>query len=412
MALLRSVRLGHAPNCSSAGSVVGAMLVTATGAAVVLNVWADRFLRWVDAGGGSVREDGKVGLDGAVVELGPSAMELVEGMPRVGAGPTEAHLAVTSKCPVACSACYLSAGPGEGDVDLDELRGRLPELAALGVLEVAFGGGEALLRSEVVALCREARALGMVPNLTTSGFGVTPELAVELAGLVGQVNVSLDGLGDVYVASRGWDGTERGLRAISVLSSAGVRVGVNTVLHRAVWDREGALSALGDAVREAGAAEWQWLRLKPTGRGAAVYSGLAPCLDGLWERLLAEEARGIVMRVDCALVPWLAAAGLDVRVAEQLGVRGCVGGGDLWARAADGRWAPCSFAAGEPVGDLDDGYWSDDQNRAWRARAEAPPEPCASCSWRSVCRGGCRIVAGHVVGDVLAPDPECPRVRA
>jgi len=409
--LLKSVRLGHAPNCSSAGSVVGTMLLTAAGASVVLNVWADRFLRWVGEGGGRVRSDGQVGLDGAVVEVSEHGAALLAGMPQVGDGPTEAHLAVTGRCPVACTDCYLSAGPEGDEVDLERLRGQLAELAELGVLEVAFGGGEALLRSEIVALCEEARRLGMTPNLTTSGFGVTPALAVQLAGLVGQVNVSLDGLGDVYVAARGWDGTDRALRAIRALREAGVRVGVNTVLTRAVWEREGALASLGAAIRDAGAQEWQWLRLKPTGRGADVYADLAPCLDGLWERLLVEEAQGIVMRVDCALVPWLAEAGLDPEVAGLLGVRGCVGGQDLWARGVDGTWAPCSFAAGEAVASLEAAWASGATNQAWRARAAAPPEPCASCTWQSLCRGGCRIVAGHVTGDSLAPDPECPRVR-
>ena len=48
----------------------------------------------------------------------------------------------------------------------------------------------------------------------------------------------------------------------------------------------------------------------------------------------------------------------------------------------------------------------------FRAHASKPPEPCASCTWRASCRGGCRVVAEALTRDVHAPDPECPRVRA
>ncbi|MBA3818998.1 MAG: SPASM domain-containing protein, partial [Deltaproteobacteria bacterium] len=44
--------------------------------------------------------------------------------------------------------------------------------------------------------------------------------------------------------------------------------------------------------------------------------------------------------------------------------------------------------------------------RTWRDAAE----PCASCSYHELCRGGCKVVSAHVLGDLTAPDPECPRV--
>jgi radical SAM protein with 4Fe4S-binding SPASM domain len=40
---------------------------------------------------------------------------------------------------------------------------------------------------------------------------------------------------------------------------------------------------------------------------------------------------------------------------------------------------------------------------------DAPAEPCASCSLRGVCKGGCKVVASFLGGG-LGPDPECPRV--
>lgn len=457
MTILR-VRRGHAPNCSATGSVVGLAIGGAFAAAVVLNAFADRFARWVrpPSGGASDPQGGVDGpsaddtppappvprmrreaFGGIVAWPEPPALLYVDddgareaiaaGARPIGgqaapagalSAPTEVHVAVTDRCPVRCDGCYLDAGPDRpADPDATALRDDLDRLAAMGVFEVALGGGEAGLRPDLVDLCRHARDAGMVPNLTTSGFGVTPVLARQLRGLVGQVNVSVDGLDEAYVATRGWDGRAVARRAIAALRDAGVRVGVNTVLTRANLDR---LEALGAELAALGVAEWQWVRFKPAGRGADTWDALAPTpedLDGLWPRLLAiEAATGLVMRVDCALVPFVAAHAPDAGLAARLGLTGCHGGDSLWTRTADGRWAPCSFAHGL-VDDTARGdpaaRWHDEPvAAAWRARAAAPPAPCDTCAWQDVCRGGCRVVAHHLTGDALAPDPQCPRVRA
>lgn len=451
------VRRGRAPNCSATGSVVGLAILSVVAASAVLNAFADRFARWTDTPPGpQPGNDPTPGSDpgpvppnedvprlrresfgGLVAWSSPPAVlyvdhagadaalaagaRLVGGDPVPAEGtlsaPIEVHIAVTDRCPVACDGCYLDAGP---DKPVHEpthaaLTDDLQRLADMGVLEIALGGGEALLRDDVIGLADTVRALGMVPNVTTSGFGLTEGRAAELAARVGQVNVSLDGLSETYAAVRGWDGTAVALRALSRLRDAGVRTGVNTVVTRRNLHH---LDALADTLVAQGVSEWQWLRFKPAGRGAEVYSDLALTADealSLWPRLLAIEARtGLEMRVDCAFVPFVVAHAPPLEAVERLALSGCPGGDSLWSRSADGRWAPCSFAhaTSEAVASPQEGWQHDGTLAAWRARAVAPPEPCASCTYRSVCRGGCRIVAAHVTGDALAPDPACPRVLA
>lgn len=433
----RAIREGHAPNCSSAGSVVSMALVSTVAAGVLVSMWADRLTQWVRGERGddpppTLREE----EDGALVAwpdppavldvdahtaeaLRQGGARVVGGGPPVAGArtaPTEAHLAVTDRCPASCTGCYLSAGPDRPATEPGDLPDRLRELAQMGVFEVAFGGGEALLRDDLLALAEQARALGLVPNLTTSGFGVTPARATRMAALFGQVNVSLDGLGETYDAARGWSGATRGLTALRTLTQAGVRCGVNTVLTRPLLDQPGALEALGRAAAQAGATEWQWLRFKPSGRGAGAWGDLAPRpeqLDAVLPQALElGEALGITVRIDCALVPFVAPVIDDPVRLRTLGVAGCPGGEGLWARSAQGAWAPCSFVDGAPApGGLDAHWRTEPMLEAWRARAAAPPEPCASCAVASVCRGGCRVVSDFLTGDPLAADPECPRVR-
>jgi radical SAM protein with 4Fe4S-binding SPASM domain len=444
---IRSVQRGHTPNCSSAGSVVGLALLSVVGCAVVVNAWADRFFARLDGkprapeapeGGppdppqavsffvrpSTVRARREVG--GAIVAMTdpPALLHVDEAVAdRVGAqwrgapvpgaltAPTEVHVAVTARCPVRCTACYLDAGPEVARGDPKGLDAVLEQLARAGVFEVAFGGGEALARADLVELAATARRLGLVPNVTTSGVGLTAALAARLAAVCGQINVSLDGLGPYYEAVRGWDGAAVALAAIDTLRAAGARVGVNTVICSKNLDH---LPDLALALAARGVTDWTWLRLKPSGRGAAAYADLVVDPERMLELLplaLDFEQRGLAVRFDCALVPFLVAHGPPVEALARLGVRGCPGGHSLLAVDTEGRLAPCSFAVGSAAASVAEGWRDDPTLRAWRDRAAAPPEPCASCEARAICRGGCRIVAEHLTGDPLAPDPECPRVR-
>lgn len=425
---VRAARRGHAPNCSATGLVVGAALLTVAGAGALINAFADRLAAYAErpppGAPPRLRRDGDGGvlawaLPPALVWLDPAGAEraLAAGAALHGpdhapavAAPLEAHLSLGTRCPVRCSTCHVSAGPG-GDPGPDDLPAVLADLAAAGVFEVAFGGGEVLERPDLAELGRVARGLGLVPNLTTSGLGLDAARARELAAVFGQINVSVDGLGDTFRRVRGYDGARHALRALELLRDAGARTGANTVLAGVVVPE---LDALADALAERGVTEWQWLRLKPAGRAAAGWDAARPdaaALRSLWPTALAIEARtGLTLRWDCAMVPFLAAHGVPPEALRLTGAEGCPGGRSLVVRTAGGAWSPCSFA---PDGDRAPfaAAWGDDpQLAAWRHRP--PPPECAACPWLAVCGSGCRVVAAHVTGDPLAADPECPRVVA
>jgi radical SAM protein with 4Fe4S-binding SPASM domain len=331
--------------------------------------------------------------------------------------PLEAHVAVTSRCGAGCEGCYLDARPDGAHVPEDRLLRTLEALGRAGVMTVAFGGGEPILRGDLASLAAHARACGLVPVLTTSGLGLTRARAEELRGFA-QVNVSYDGAGEAYAAVRGFDGAAAAERAVSLLAAAGIPVGVNVVLTRQ------SFGSLEDTLRRArtlGAREAQLLRYKPAGR-AAKLDYLAQRLDAAQIasfarklRALSEEHAGAFrLRIDCALVPFLST---DPELAperfQERGVFGCEAGGALVAVRADGRVAPCSFAgAGTATGErFGEEHAGDPELGRFRAWAREPEEPCASCPLRSTCRGGCKVVTTFLHGRI-GPDPECPRVRA
>ncbi len=344
--------------------------------------------------------------------------------------PVEVHLAVTAKCAAGCEGCYLDARADGVEPPLATLVSRLDALRDAGVFTVAFGGGEPTTREDLAELAQEATRRGITPVLTTSGFGLTPEKAQALRAFA-QVNVSYDGVGDDYAKVRGIDGARAAEAAIGMLAAAGVRVGVNVVMTQSTFPR------LGETLRRArslGAREAQLLRYKPAGRAATLdylarrltpeqAASVGPTLRALAEEhALVPSGEGsdaaradFSIRIDCAMLPFLSAdpeiAGAPDRLAR-LGVFGCEGAQALAAVKVDGSVAPCSFA-GSTASDASglSTLEADPVAARWRAWVAAPPEPCASCSLRAICKGGCKVVSSFLDGQ-HGPDPECPRVRA
>jgi radical SAM protein with 4Fe4S-binding SPASM domain len=333
--------------------------------------------------------------------------------------PLEAHLQITNRCGAGCKGCYTGASP-EGaprEWGLHEWKRALDALAGAGVFHVALGGGESAALPWLGELADHARARGIIPNLTTSGLEGLDAL-VAIADRFGQINVSLDGLGDTYAAVRGFDGFARADAAIRRLREVKREVGINVVVTRHNFAE---LDALFAYAAERRLSEIELLRFKPSGRGARAYADLR-CTDeqhrAFLPAILASARRHRVrVKVDCSYTPMLAHHEPDRALLAELAVYGCTGGDFLVGAKPDGRVTACSFASPPPPhGDhrprVDElaSYWPQpDAFGAFRTWRDAR-EPCASCTYHDLCRGGCKVVSVHVTGDLSAPDPECPRV--
>ncbi|MFN0245866.1 MAG: radical SAM protein [Kofleriaceae bacterium] len=351
--------------------------------------------------------------------------------------PLEAHLQLTNKCTAGCQGCYTgaSAEGAPNEWGLVEWKRAIDALADAGVFHVALGGGESAVLPWLGELADHARARGIVPNLTTSGLDGLDAL-VAIADRFGQINVSLDGLGATYAAVRGFDGFARADTAIRRLREAKREVGINVVVTRHNFDELDAIFAYASDRR---LSEVELLRFKPSGRGARTYGELR-CTDAqhraFLPAILAHAKRyAIRLKVDCSYTPMVVhharkddeghprsnaeggAQVIDRALLAQLAVYGCTGGDFLVGAKPGGQLTACSFAAPPPA--LDDArpkvdalarYWNaPDAFGAFRRWREAA-EPCASCAYHALCRGGCKVVSAHVTGSLSAPDPECPRV--
>jgi radical SAM protein with 4Fe4S-binding SPASM domain len=333
--------------------------------------------------------------------------------------PLEAHLQITNRCAAGCKGCYTgaSAEGAPNEWGLAEWKRALDALADAGVFHVALGGGESAALPWLGELAEHARARGIIPNLTTSGLdGLDGLLAI--ADRFGQINVSLDGLGATYAAVRGFDGFARADAAIRALRDIKREVGINVVVTRHNFSE---LDAIFAYAAERRLSEVELLRFKPSGRGARAYTELR-CTDEQHRAFLptilaAARRHRVRVKVDCSYTPMLAHHKPDRALLADLAVYGCTGGDFLIGAKPDGRITACSFASPPPpLGDERPRvdalatYWTMPDAfgafRNWRDAAE----PCASCEYHSLCRGGCKVVSAHLANNLAAPDPECPRV--
>jgi len=328
--------------------------------------------------------------------------------------PTELHLSITNACPLRCRHCFVSAGPRAPDeMSDDAIHAVLEAAARAGVFHIAFGGGEPFAHPRLLDFARRTLELGMVPNVTTSGALMTPEVA-RACGLFGRIHVSVDGVGGMYQAVRGVDGFPGADRALRMLLRAGAHVGINCVVSRRNIDH---VPAVLRYARSVGVRDVLLLRWKPAGRALGAHEAMCPTPAQhlrLVKRVKWEILRGTRVRFDCSFVPILIAAGAQPRLLERLAVNGCEGGLTLAAVWPNGGLSACSFApAGCHPASAMESSWETaphfERFRAWPKRAA---EPCRSCRCLHVCRGGCHMVAQAVVGDFDAPDPGCPIVAA
>lgn len=156
--------------------------------------------------------------------------------------PRVVMFGITNRCNLACSFCSRDASlPSAWTVD--SAASILEELAAEGVLEVAFGGGEPFLFQGFDVLVNRLRATTpLALSVTTNGTAITRARWPRYAGVFGVVRLSVYPEVDLF----GEDG------AATVLREAGQRWGANLLVDDSSLD---ALPGQLVALAAAGAAD-------------------------------------------------------------------------------------------------------------------------------------------------------------
>lgn len=162
-------------------------------------------------------------------------------LPLIGA------LELTFRCNLRCVHCYCEGCETGRELDIDEYRRIIGELADAGCMWVLVTGGEPLLRKDFREIYSSLRQHGILPVLFTNATLVTPEMARFIAEWRPfNLEVSVYGATEeTYENITGVEGSfQRCIDGIENLLAEGLRPGLKTMVIEANLDELEALYEL------------------------------------------------------------------------------------------------------------------------------------------------------------------------
>jgi pyrroloquinoline quinone biosynthesis protein E len=317
---------------------------------------------------------------------------------------------LTHRCPLHCLYCSnpIELAARESELDTATWRAVISQARELGVLQLHLSGGEPLVRSDLAELVGHARDEGCYVNLVTSGLGLTPRRGGELAHAgVDHVQLSVQDAdpraGD---AVAGVAAHRRKLAAARVVTSLGLALTVNAVLHRGNLDRIGAIIELAEGM---GAQRLELANTQYYGWALRNRAVLLPTETQLAaaEVVVSQARRRLGTRMRIGYVP----ADYYQRYPKP-----CMHG---WASrqlcvTPDGSVLACLAASVIPGLVVDNvahtalrEIWYHSEGFTAFRGTEWMRAPCRGCPRRELDFGGCRCQAAVLTGDPRAADPVC-----
>jgi mycofactocin radical SAM maturase len=314
---------------------------------------------------------------------------------------------LTYACNLACVHCLSSSGRRDPrELSTEQCEAIIDELQAMQVFYVNIGGGEPTIRPDFWHLLRYAVDHQVGVKFSTNGVRITPERAAFLASTdYVDVQISLDGAtADVNDRVRGEGSYDTAIRALDNLSAAGFTdAKISVVVTR---ENVGQLDLFKELADQHGAT-LRLTRLRPSGRGADVWSDLHPT---------AEQQR--------ELYNWLLRAGESVLTGDSFfhlagygeslpGLNLCGAGRVVCLIDPIGDVYACPFAIHEQflAGNVlspggFSGVWQTSE-LFQELRSPQTSGACTRCEFFDACRGGCMAAKFFTGLPLDGPDPEC-----
>ncbi len=316
----------------------------------------------------------------------------------------------TNDCNLFCAHCYRESGEkAKGELNTEEGKKLIDEIARAGFNIMIFSGGEPMTRPDIYELIAHARSRGLRPVLGSNGTLIDDEAARRLkeAGLMA-AGISLDSLDpakhDKLRAKEGaWQEAVRGMEACK-------RAGLAFQIHTTVMDwNEGEVTDLMDFAVEIGARAHHIFFLVPTGRGEEIKDMALDrqSYEDVLKRIM-NKAKEVPIEVKPTCAPQF------IRVASQVGHeqrfrKGCLAGITYCIISPKGDVQPCAYLKME-IGNVRekpfDEIWAENETFQLLRTMDYSGQ-CGMCQFGKSC-GGCRARAAYYhKGDIMSADPLC-----
>lgn len=322
--------------------------------------------------------------------------------------PYHVVIILTERCNLRCCHCSSSSSKERTrTMSFENAANVLRQLADVGVVDVAFSGGEPLLHPQICDLIKLAKSLGLQTGLSTNGYAITSKRIGQLlsAGL-DRLQVSLDGLKTEHDRIRGDGAFEQALKAIGLSIESGL---ATNVCFTAMAENNHALGNVIDLSVGKGVTGFNLSKLVPSGRGLMASALMPEQSEDVFKILLNKKKRYPDIRFTSHLTGLCL---MEDAATDVAGFIGCQAGIYISCVLVTGDVTPCVLFP-KKVGNL----FEDPFRELWskspviqKLKLRELNGVCGKCDKISVC-GGCRATAFNNIGDYLAEDPLCTRVR-
>jgi radical SAM protein with 4Fe4S-binding SPASM domain len=339
----------------------------------------------------------------------------------------------TRRCNLQCVHCYAQASAQgcSGELDTEQAKAFIRDLADFKVPVILFSGGEPLLREDIFELAGFAREKGLRTVISTNGTLINEKVAARLARLdLAEVGISLDGSEPTNDRFRGQSGAyQAALRGFRNCKAQGLRVSLRLTITRFNYQD---IPAIFDLVEQENIDRACFYHLAYVGRAGSLgidndlsHPQKRAAIDLICQRTLELYRRGRpkeILTVDNhadGIYIYLKLKKDDPeRAARALEL----------LRANGGNGSGISIAAVDNLGNVHpDQFWwhyslgnvlqrkfgdvwmdtSDPLLAGLKERKGLLKGRCARCRYIDLCRGNLRVRAEAVFGDVWAEDPAC-----
>ncbi len=300
--------------------------------------------------------------------------------------PVLIDLSLSNACNLNCPYCYMSTKSLENGeyLSMNDFETILSEMTKNRVLQVALGGGEPTFHPHFPEILKKIRVEGdIIPNYTTNGTNLTPEILKATKKYCGAVAVS-------YSEER----ERENERAVNTLIKNGIQTNLHIVLLKSRVHR---LSEITKNFAKLGISSVVLLLFKPIGRGSNLEREVVGLSDKkiisteLVKILLLRKKYSVRLSIDaCSAflvkdLPFLPES-----------IDGCTGATYSCYIDWKLRVKPCSFMQDEAGIDLKGtslkDAWNSPSFNQFRSELLSPRfEGCEECESFTSCWGGCMV---------------------
>lgn len=343
---------------------------------------------------------------------------------------------MTNKCNLACGHCYINAGPDkirDDELNTEESKAFIDDLADMGAPLVLFSGGEPLVRPDFWEVARHAKKKGLRAVISTNGTLITKDVARKLKDSgISYVGVSIDGVrAETHDRIRGQTGCfDKAIQALKNCIDIDLKSGIRITAHRENYKE---IPELLELALELGVPRFCLYWLVPSGRGIDRYHDrqldneqVKQVLDYLYEQAKTLDPEKIeILTVDAPqdgiyLLNKMKTEGHPEykNAYKLLSYTGdsCSAGDRVANVGPTGNIYPCQFSQRPDykIGNIREQkfskIWNDPNNKILkmlRTKKNNISGECGSCINLEVCGGGCRIRALHEHGNLFSEDSFC-----